>query len=48
MQVRKFKSGEELELWQLFHDTIHQVNKADYTTEQIMAWPPDSLLSDGA
>jgi putative acetyltransferase len=42
MQVRKFKSGEELELWQLFHDTIHQVNKSDYTTEQTMAWSPDT------
>ncbi len=42
MHVRKFKSGEELELWQLFHDTIHQVNKADYTTEQITAWSPES------
>jgi putative acetyltransferase len=42
MQVRKFKSGEELELWQLFHDTIHQINKSDYTTEQTMAWSPDT------
>jgi putative acetyltransferase len=41
MHVRKFKPGEELELWQLFHDTIHQVNKSDYTNKQIMVWSPD-------
>ncbi len=41
MHGRKFKSREEFELWQLLHNTIHQVNKA-YTTEQIMAWSPET------
>jgi putative acetyltransferase len=28
-------------LARLFHDTVHQVNQADYTSEQLAAWAPN-------
>jgi putative acetyltransferase len=43
MQIRKFRPGEEMALWQLFHDTIHHVNSANYSIEQINAWAPDQV-----
>ncbi len=36
--IREMAVGEEQALWQLFHETIHTVNKADYTPEQLAAW----------
>ena len=38
MEIRKFKPGEEQEIWELFYNTIHKVNIKDYSREQINAW----------
>ncbi|MDZ4722114.1 MAG: GNAT family N-acetyltransferase [Roseiflexaceae bacterium] len=43
MQIRKYRPGEELALWELFHSTIHHVNIADYSIEQVNAWAPDQV-----
>ena len=43
MEVRKFRKGEEKELWNLFYNTIHNVNNQDYDKSQIAAWAPDDL-----
>jgi len=43
MQIRRFKPGEELDLWQLFHDSVRHINTSDYTQEQLMAWSPDRI-----
>ena len=43
MEVRKFRNGEEVELWELFYNTIHNVNIKDYDENQIEAWAPDDL-----
>ncbi len=43
MEVRKFRYGEEVELWKLFYNTIHNVNVKDYDENQIEAWAPDDL-----
>ena len=43
MEVRKFREGEEKELWKLFYSTIHNVNIQDYDKAQIAAWAPDDL-----
>jgi len=43
MEVRKFREGEEQELWKLFYNTIHNVNIQDYNKDQIAAWAPDDL-----
>jgi len=43
MEIRKFKKGDENELWKLFYNTIHKVNIRDYNNDQINAWAPQSL-----
>lgn len=43
MEVRKFKKGDEKELWNLFYNTVHNVNIQDYDENQIAAWAPDDL-----
>ena len=40
MEVRKLRKGEEKELWELFYNTIHNVNIRDYTESQVEAWAP--------
>ena len=41
MNVRKFKPGDEPQLWDLFYNTIRFVNARDYTERQVKAWAPD-------
>ncbi|MBM83125.1 MAG: GNAT family N-acetyltransferase [Planctomycetaceae bacterium] len=41
MHIRKYKPGEEQELWNLFYNTVRAVNLADYTQQQVEAWAPD-------
>ena len=40
MNIRRYKSGEEERLWQLYHDTTHFINGKDYTPEQCERWAP--------
>ncbi|QDT66402.1 GNAT family N-acetyltransferase [Calycomorphotria hydatis] len=40
LKIRRYQAGEEQELWQLYHDTVHEVNRADYSQEQLQAWVP--------
>jgi putative acetyltransferase len=44
--VRRYKSGEEPALFEVYHSAIHLIASGDYSSEQIGAWAPDSL--DGA
>ena len=43
MEVRKFREGDEKELWELFYNTIHNINIQDYDKAQVTAWAPDDL-----
>ena len=43
MDVRKFRRGDEKELWELFYNTIHNVNIQDYNKDRIAAWAPGDL-----
>ena len=43
MEIRKFRSGEEETLWNLFYNTVQNVNIQDYDENQIAAWAPDDL-----
>jgi len=43
MHIRKYQSGEELELWRLFYDSVRKVAIRDYTAEQVAAWAPDTM-----
>jgi putative acetyltransferase len=40
MKVRRYRKGEEQELWSLLYETVHKVNSKDYTQAQIEAWAP--------
>jgi putative acetyltransferase len=41
IKIRKYKSGEEVELWNIFFNTVRKVNIKDYTYNQINAWAPE-------
>ncbi|CAA6800313.1 MAG: GNAT family N-acetyltransferase [uncultured Thiotrichaceae bacterium] len=43
MDVRKFRQGDEKELWELFYNTIHNVNIQDYDQAQVATWAPEDL-----
>ena len=43
MKIRRFKSGDEVALFQVFFTAIHQVASHDYSSEQIQAWAPSDL-----
>lgn len=40
MQVRRYRPGEEEELWQLYYNTTHIINGKVYTKEQVEHWAP--------
>jgi putative acetyltransferase len=43
MHIRCFRPGDEAQIAQLFHDTIHMVNRRDYSPGQLAAWAPADL-----
>jgi GNAT superfamily N-acetyltransferase len=40
MVIRRYRVGEEEELWRLYYDTTHRVNRRDYTEAQCERWAP--------
>ena len=38
MDIRRYRSEDCREMAALFYDTVHEVNAADYTKEQLDAW----------
>ena len=43
MQIRRYKPGEEMALWHLFHDSVRHIDTSHYTAEQLHAWSPDQI-----
>jgi N-acetylglutamate synthase-like GNAT family acetyltransferase len=43
MNVRRYKIGEENEIWRLYHNTTRKINGKDYTQEQVERWAPDQM-----
>lgn len=43
LSVRHYIAGEEMALWQLFFDTVRQVNSRDYSLVQVQAWAPEKV-----
>ena len=43
MNIRRYKSGEEDTLWQLYHDTTHEINGRDYNPVQCEHWAPGQV-----
>jgi GNAT superfamily N-acetyltransferase len=46
MNVRRYKIGEEDELWRLHYHTTREINGRDYTKEQVERWAPDRMEAD--
>lgn len=46
MQIRRYKPGEEEQLWQLYHDTTHIINGEVYSKEQVERWAPHDKNMD--
>ena len=40
MLLRKYDSGDCREIEELFYNTVHSVNAADYSDVQLDAWAP--------
>ena len=43
MILRKYRSSDCEKMAQLFYETVHSVNAADYTEEQLDAWADGSI-----
>ena len=43
--IRKYTKSDVQSLLALFHDTVHSINRKDYTTEQLNAWMPSAVES---
>lgn len=46
MEIREYRTGDCPALAALFHRTVHTVNAADYTEEQLDAWAPGTVDLD--
>jgi GNAT superfamily N-acetyltransferase len=46
MNIRRYKIGEEVDIWQLYYNTTRQINGRDYTKEQVERWAPDQIEAD--
>lgn len=47
MEIRTYRPGDCPALAELFWHTVHTVNAADYTAEQLEAWAPEVVNLDG-
>lgn len=43
VEIRRYRSSDVEEVVRLFRDTVHTVNVADYTAEQLDAWAPSDI-----
>lgn len=43
MNIRLFEPQDAAQIAQLFHDTVREINRRDYSTAQVQAWAPDDL-----
>ena len=43
MRIRSYEAGDAPALARLFYETVHAVNRADYSPEQLRAWAPEVL-----
>ncbi len=43
MLIREFNVNDTEEIMQLFYDTVHRINRQDYSSEQVEAWAPKDM-----
>jgi GNAT superfamily N-acetyltransferase len=41
VRIRSYEAGDAPALARLFYETVHAVNQADYSPEQLRAWAPE-------
>lgn len=41
--IRKYEEQDAQATWQLFFNTIRNINKRDYNAQQLQAWAPDTM-----
>lgn len=46
INIRRYSEEDCIEIVKLFYDTVHSVNAADYTPEQLEAWAPENIDAD--
>lgn len=46
IEIRNYSANDTELLWDLFFNTIRQINSRDYTKEQVEAWASDSVDPD--
>lgn len=40
MEIRRFRASDMKQIVSLFYETVHSVNKQDYSSDQLDAWAP--------
>ena len=48
MDIRKYIENDTVELCDLYYNTIHLVNKADYTQDELEAWAPSNSYDEAS
>lgn len=43
IKIRKYEDSDASELWKIFYHTVRNVNRRDYSQEQVEAWAPDNF-----
>lgn len=43
LTIRKYAEEDAQTTWQLFFDTVRNINREDYNQQQLQAWAPDSI-----
>ncbi|AQM20597.1 GNAT family N-acetyltransferase [Vibrio anguillarum] len=43
IKIRKYEESDASGLWELFYHTVRNVNRRDYSQEQVEAWAPDNF-----
>jgi putative acetyltransferase len=46
MEIRRFRTGDESALFQVFLSAVHDIASRDYTAEQIEAWAPTDIAPE--
>ncbi len=46
IEIRNYTANDTEQLWNIFYNTIRQINSRDYTKAQVEAWASDSVDPD--
>lgn len=43
LTIRRYAEKDAQATWSLFYNTVHNINKLDYSEQQLQAWAPESM-----